>query len=83
MEGQRCLIKSVTLLLLIFKTSQLQNRGAGEILTQCSPPNVCHVTHVICHVSHVICHVSHVMCQMAGVISEIFREGLTPSTCHV
>ena len=33
------------------------NRAKGlKILRQCSPPHICHVTHVTCHMSHVTCH---------------------------
>ena len=32
----------------------------SEILTHCSPPPMCHVTHVMCHMSHVMFHMSYV-----------------------
>ena len=57
-----------------------------EILTQCSPYHVFHVTHVKCDVSHVrcqglhppICHLSHVTCQVG-----LFTCHVSHYTSHV
>ena len=65
------------------------------MLTQCSSPHVCHVTHVIYQVSHVRCNMSGVLCQLSYVTSNsqtIRTRGLTfwervhllpPVICHV
>ena len=39
-----------------------------EILTQCLPPVMSHVSHVTCHMSHVTSHVSGVTCHMSNFI---------------
>ena len=36
-------------------------------MRECSPPQMCHVSHVTCHVSCVTCHVSRVTCHMSRV----------------
>ena len=66
-----------------------------EILTQCSTPPVCHVTHVICHMSHVWFQVSGVTCQVSHLTcnSQTIRARepkfyekvhlLSPVTCHM
>ena len=35
---------------------------------ECSPPTMCHMSHVMCHVAHVTCHVSHVTCHASHVM---------------
>ena len=39
----------------------------AEILRECSPPTMCHMSHDTCHVSHVRCHVSGVTCHVSHV----------------
>ena len=29
-----------------------------KVLRECSPPNICHISHVLCHVSSVVCLLS-------------------------
>ena len=41
------------------------------MLIQCSPPPVCHMSHVMCYASYVMCHMSCVMRHMSCV------------TCHM
>ena len=45
----------------ILLTNKIQEIGTdhlGLVLRECSPPQMCHVSHVTCHVSHVTCHMS-------------------------
>ena len=48
----------------IFKTPSLPSRKkyGPDILRECSPPTICHMSHVMCHTQmlHVMCPVSHV-----------------------
>ena len=46
--------------LLIFLTDP-----GAEILRECSPPQMCHVSRVMCHVSCVTCHVLRVTCHVS------------------
>ena len=40
----------------------------AEILRECSPPTMCHVSCVTCQVSGVTCHVSRVTCFFDRVV---------------
>ena len=64
------------LFLKIFRTSSLPNRMSQgpEMLRKCSPPFMCHMSHVMCHMSRVTCHVSHVACHMSHVTCHIFFD---------
>ena len=57
----------------IFMKPSLTNRlsQGTEILRECSPPNMCHVSHVIYHVSLVMCHLFF----EGGKVAELFRGG--------
>ena len=63
------LIHSLILLFRIFQTLFIPNRKswAAEILRDCSPPTMCHMSHFTCNVSYVRCQVSHVRCPVSGV----------------
>ena len=58
----------------IFKVLSIPNHKSwgAEILRECSPPTMCHMSRVICQVSGVSCQVSGVKCQVSGVIIFIF-----------
>ena len=58
----------------IFQTSQIPNRQSqrAEILRECSPHTISHLSCVTCHVSPVICHLSHVTCHMSHVTFNFF-----------
>ena len=62
--------QSVIIFLQTSKTSFHPNRKSkgAEIFRECSPPTICHVSHVTCHMLHVTCQVSHGMCHMSHVI---------------
>ena len=38
---------------------------------ECSPPTMCHMSHVTGQVSHVTCHMSGVTCQVSGVKCQV------------
>ena len=48
------------------------------MLRECSPPSMCHMSHVTCYVSRFTCHVSHVTCHMSRVTCHVSHV-----TCHV
>ena len=52
------------LLFRIFRTLLIPNHKCwgSEILKECSPPPMCHMSCVTCHMSHVRCHMSGVTC---------------------
>ena len=51
----------------IFKVLSIPNHKSwgAELLRECSPPTMCHMSRVICHVSCVRCQVSGVTCQVS------------------
>ena len=53
-------------------------------MRECSPPQKCHMSHVMCHVSRFTCHVSRFMCHVSCVTCHVSRVTchLSPVTCH-
>ena len=41
-------------------------------MRECSPPTLCHMSHVRFYMSHVMCHVACVRCQVSGVFFLVF-----------
>ena len=39
----------------------------AEVLRECSPPTMSHMSYVTCHMSHVMRHMSHVTCHVSCV----------------
>ena len=77
----------------LFKDLSIPNHKSwgAEILRECSPPTMCHMSRVICHVSGVTCQVSGVTChfcflllfskhQPSGPMLSISRN-VRPSVC--
>ena len=46
----------------------------AEILKECSPPTICHMSRVICHVLHVMCHVSGVKVKTTVCVDNLFLD---------
>ena len=61
--------------------SQTVKARGPEILTQCSPPPVFHVIHIMSYMPHVTYHMSWVMCHMSGV--RCHMSGVTCQVSHV
>ena len=47
-------------------------------MRECSPPQMCHMSHVTCHISCVMCHVSCVTFHVSRVICHMSHV-----TCHI
>ena len=63
----------------IFTTLSIPNRKSSraDILRECSPPTMCHMSCVMCPNSCVMCHVSLIRFQVGGdKIIELVGEGL-------
>ena len=81
----------------IFKVLSIPNHKSwgAEILRECSPPTMCHMSRVICHVSGVTCQVSRVTCNFIIIIlffltqwwslsgEGLLSTGPTPSSFHI
>ena len=84
-------IKSVTHSLMvcgnIFKVLSIPSHKSwgAEILRECSPSTMCHMSHVKCHLSGVTCQVSCVRCHVSGVRCQVsgVRCQVSGFTCHM
>ena len=69
----------VILLIKIFKTLFIPNRKSweAEVLKECSPPTMCHMTYATCHMSWVMCIFIFIFCKQILTLNFFWTKRLS------